>query len=92
MIRRWVAALVPIALTCIALAVYFTVDDTFGLLMALLIALVAVLSAFTGRPEVIGSTVPVPGRKVDPRQVKAYRVEHPGATISEAFAALSRQS
>lgn len=40
-------------------------------------------------PSVIGSTRVPEGAAPDPREVKKWREEHPGATISEAIAATS---
>lgn len=59
-----------------------------GLPYACLGALATITYA-ASTPSVIGSTRVPEGAAPDPREVRRWREEHPGATISEAIAAVS---
>ncbi|MBD8704386.1 hypothetical protein [Frigoribacterium sp. CFBP 13712] len=84
----WLRALAPVALTAIALVVFFTGDRTIGMLL-----IVAALgSAFLTGTSILGRPVTRSSGKVaaaaDSEAVRAYRRAHPGSTISEAVRAV----
>lgn len=80
---NWLCALAPLALTAIALVVFFTADRTVGILLIV----AALASAFLAGKSVLGCPSRRPERDVDPAEVRAYREAHPGSTISDAFRA-----
>lgn len=81
----------PAILTLGGLAASSLAFGLFGPMIAGVVLLVTVCCA-TSRPPIIGDT-PVPGTatSVEPREVRRYRETHPGATISDAVAAISRR-
>lgn len=84
----WLRALAPVALTAIALVVFFTGDRTIGMLL-----IVAALgSAFLTGTSILGRPVTRTSGQVDSATdsdaVRAYRRAHPGSTISEAVRAV----
>jgi hypothetical protein len=87
LVRRWSPAVLTLAGLTAAMIAYASAGPTIAGI--LLLATVCV-GAFS-RP-VIGSTpVSEPTSPVDPAAVRRYREEHPGSTISEAVAAITRQ-
>ncbi|ROS53889.1 hypothetical protein [Frigoribacterium sp. PhB118] len=80
---NWLRALAPLALTTIALVVFFTADRTVGMLLVV----AALASAFLVGKSVLGRPSRRPERDVDPAEVRAYREAHPGSTISDAVRA-----
>ena len=86
LVTTWLRALTPVALTAIALVVFFTGDRTIGMLL-----IVAALgSAFLTGTSILGRPVRRTSGEVaaDAAAVRAYRRAHPGSTISEAVRAL----
>lgn len=81
----WLRALAPLALTAIALIVFFTADRTVGMLLIV----AALASAFVAGKSILGRPSKRPERQVDPAAVRAYRETHPGSTISEAVSAVA---
>jgi len=81
---NWLRALAPLALTTIALVVFFTADRTVGML----VIVAALASAFLVGTGVFGRPSRRPERDVDPAEVRAYREAHPGSTISNAVGAV----
>jgi len=83
-VTKWLRALAPVALTVIALVVFFTGDRIIGMLL-----IVAALgSAFLTGTSILGRPVTRSSGKVDSAAVRAYRRAHPGSTISEAVRAV----
>ncbi|MBF4607721.1 hypothetical protein [Curtobacterium sp. VKM Ac-1393] len=60
----------------------------FGAAPAGIVVLATLCFAAFG-PSIVGSAA-VPSGKIDPREVRRYRQDHPGTTISEAAAAVAR--
>ena len=84
LMTTWLRALAPVALTAIALVVFFTGDRTIGMLL-----IVAALgSAFLTGTSILGRPVTRTSGQVDSDAVRAYRRAHPGSTISEAVRAV----
>lgn len=84
LVNRWAPAILTFAgLAAIGLALAL-----FGSLYACAVALATLCYATSGK-SVIGDTSVPPGSNVDPSEVRRYRLEHPGATISEAAAAIA---
>jgi hypothetical protein len=86
LVSRWAPAIltfVGVAATGLALAL-------FGPLCACAVA-VATLWYSTSGDSIIGNTVIPPGSDLEPSEVRRYRLEHPGTTISEAAAAVARR-
>ena len=81
---NWLRALAPLALTAIALVVFFTADRTVGMLLIV----AALASAFLAGKSALGRPTRRPERDVDPAEVRAYREAHPGSTISDAVSAV----
>jgi len=81
---NWLRALAPLALTAIALVVFFTADRTVGTLLIV----AALASAFLAGKSVVGRPSRSLDRDVDPAKVRAYREAHPGSTISDAVSAV----
>ena len=81
---NWLRALAPLALTAIALVVFFTADRTVGMLMIV----AALASAFLAGKSIRGRPSRRPERDVDPAEVRAYREAHPGSTISDVVSAV----
>ncbi|MDY0891656.1 hypothetical protein [Frigoribacterium sp. CFBP9030] len=81
---NWLRALAPVALTAIALVVFFTGDSTVGMLL-----IVAALgSAFSTGTRLLGHPSTGHAQEVDATAIRAYRRSHPGTTISEAVRAV----
>jgi hypothetical protein len=86
-VRRWMPAVLTLGGLTAAMIAYASSGPT--IVVALLLA-TSCVSAFS-RP-VIGSTpVTEPAPSVDPAAVRHHRQEHPGATISDAVAAITRR-
>jgi hypothetical protein len=81
---NWLRALAPLALTAIAVVVFFTADRTVGMLLIV----AALVSTFLGGKSVLGRPSRRPERDLDPAEVRAYREAHPGRTISDAVSAV----
>ncbi|KQO61183.1 hypothetical protein [Curtobacterium sp. Leaf261] len=62
---------------------------TMGMTVAGMILLATLVFAASARP-VVGNTPISAGTTIDPRAVRRYREQHPGATITDAIAALQR--
>lgn len=62
----------------------------FGPIQAGIVAIATLCHAAFGR-TIVGTTPIRPGTGEDPHEVRRYRVEHPGTTISEAVAAVARR-
>jgi hypothetical protein len=78
-------------LTCGGVAASVGAAALFGVVPAGMLSLATLWFAASG-PSVIGrSTVTSDAEDVDPREVRRYRTHHPGTTISEAVAAISRR-
>jgi len=86
-VRRWMPAVLTLGSLAAAVIAYASSWPTIAVVLLLATCCV---SAFS-RP-VIGDT-PVAGsaRSVDPAAVRRYRQEHPGSTISDAVAAITRR-
>jgi hypothetical protein len=85
-VSRWAPAIATLGgLAASALAL-----ELFGWTVAGVVLLATACAAF--RSPVIGDT-PVldPATSIDPAAVRRYREDHPGATISDAVAAVSRR-
>lgn len=81
---RAIVTLVGVAATPIACAL-------FGVLPAGTVALATLWFAASG-PSIVGATKPArDAGELDPREVRRYREDHPGTTISEAAAAVARR-
>ena len=85
--RRWARSGVAVLVGAAAVLWGFVLDEPVtGLLLLVVAGLIwGTGPGFLGRPR----TDIRPG--LDPRQVKQYRREHPGTTITDAAAAVSRQ-
>lgn len=81
---RWA----PAILTCAGFVAAGLALALFGSLCACAVAVATLWYATSGK-SIIGETVVPPGSNVDPSEVRRYRLEHPGTTISEAAAALA---
>jgi hypothetical protein len=81
---NWLRALAPLALTAIAVVVFFTADRTVGMLLIV----AALASTFLSGKSVFGRPSTRPERDVGPAEVRAYREAHPGSTISDAVSAV----
>lgn len=79
----WLRALAPLALTAIALVVFFTADRTVGMLLIV----AALATGFLAGRSALGRPTGHPAADVDPAEVRAYREAHPGTTISDAVSA-----
>lgn len=86
MTQKWLSALAPWFFAALALVMFFTVDQTYGILFGV----VALVVAFFMGPRVVGRSPGLPGARVEAREVKTYRREHPEASISDAVAAVRR--
>ena len=87
LVRRWSPAVLTLAGLTAAMIAYAWAGPTIA---GILLFATVCVGAFS-RP-VIGSTpVSEPTSPVDPTAVRRYREEHPGSTISEAVAAITRQ-
>jgi hypothetical protein len=84
LVSRWA----PAILTFVGLAATGLALALFGPLNACAVA-VATLWYATWGTSIIGNTVIPPRSDIDPSEVRRYRVEHPGTTISEAAAAVA---
>lgn len=63
----------------------------FGVVPAGMLSLATLWFAASG-PSIIGrSAVTSDAKNVDPGEVRLYRADHPGTTISEAVAAIGRR-
>ncbi|MFZ6990628.1 hypothetical protein ACO0E1_01935 [Curtobacterium sp. RRHDQ66] len=79
--KRWTPAIrtfAGLAAAGLALAL-------FGPLYACAVAVATLWSAGSSK-RIVGNAFIPPGMTVDPQEVRRYRVEHPGVTISEAVA------
>ncbi|WP_439689203.1 hypothetical protein ACRQ4C_14805 [Curtobacterium sp. SP.BCp] len=79
-----------------ALVVFGGTAATIGAWLALglpyaCLGALATLAYAASMPSVIGSMRVPEGAAPDPRDVRRWREEHPGATISEAIAAVSER-
>jgi hypothetical protein len=83
---RWTPALVILG----GLVSTIGAGLSLGLLYACLGAL-ATLAYAASLPSVIGTSHIPDGAAPDPRAVREWREEHPGATISQAVAALAQR-
>jgi hypothetical protein len=84
LVSRWA----PAILTFVGLAATGLALALFGPLHACAVA-VATLWCSTSGDSVIGNTAIPTGTDLDLSEVRRYRVEHPGTTISEAAAAVA---
>lgn len=82
--NRWT----PAILTLAGLATAGLALTLFGPLYACADAVATLCYAGSGKSIVGNASIP-PGVTVDPQEVRRYRVEHPGVTISEAVAAVA---
>jgi hypothetical protein len=86
LVSRWAPAILTfsgLAATGLALAL-------FGPLPACAVAVATLWYSASGR-SIVGNTVIPPGSDLDPIEVRRYRLERPGTTISEAAAAVARR-
>lgn len=81
---RWA----PAILTFVGLAATGLALALFGPLYACAVAVTTLWYSVSGT-SIIGNAAIAPGSDLDPSEVRRYRVEHPGATISEAAAAVA---
>lgn len=86
LVRRWTPAVVTLGGATAALIAYTSSAPTIAVVLLLATLLVSALS----RPVIGDAPVTEPTSPVDPAAVRRYRDEHPGSTISEAVAAVSR--
>lgn len=86
LMRRWMPAVVTLGGVTAALIAYTSSAPTIAVVLLLATLLVSALS----RPVIGNTPVTEPTSPVDPAAVRRYRQEHPGSTISEAVAAVSR--
>jgi hypothetical protein len=84
LVSRWA----PAILTFVGLAATGLALALFGPLHACAVA-VATLWYSTSGDSIIGNAAIPAGSDLDPLEVRRYRVEHPGTTISEAAAAVA---
>ncbi|MFZ7088901.1 hypothetical protein [Curtobacterium sp. RRHDQ10] len=84
MTRRGVALTVLGGLASVVIA-WVAIDAP----IAGMVLLATLVFAASARP-VVGNTPISAGTTIDPRAVRRYREQHPGATITEAIAALQR--
>jgi len=69
----------------------FAAFALFGALPAGMLSLATLWFAASG-PGAVGTSAPASdATAIDPRAVRRYREDHPGATISEAVAAVARR-
>ncbi|MFJ4297850.1 hypothetical protein [Curtobacterium sp. NPDC089689] len=81
---RWRPALVILGGTAATIGAGLALGLPYACLGAL-----ATITYAAVAPSVIGVTRVPPGAAPDPREVREWREAHPGATISEAIAAMS---
>lgn len=86
LVRRWMTAVVTLGGVTAALIAYTSSAPTIAVVLLLATLLVSALS----RPVIGNTPVTEPMPSVDPAAVRRWREEHPGSTISEAVAAVSR--
>jgi len=83
-VSRWA----PVILTFAGFAATGLALALFGSLYACAVAVATLCYATSGK-SIIGDTLIPPGSNVEPSEVRRYRLEHPGTTISEAAAAIA---
>jgi hypothetical protein len=87
LVRRWMPAVVTLGGATAALIAYASSAPTIA--VVLLIATFCVSAS--SRPVIGNTPVTEPVPSVDPAAVRRWREEHPGATISDAVAAVTRR-
>jgi Flp pilus assembly protein TadB len=88
LMTKWLRALAPVALTVIALVVFFTGDRTVGMLLIV----AALASTFLTGTSILGRPVRIFAGEADAAAVRAYRRAHPGSTISDAVRAVGEDA
>jgi hypothetical protein len=84
LVSRWS----PAILTFVGLAATGLALALFGPLHACAVAVVTLWCSTSGRSSIGNRVIPA-GSDLDPSEVRRYRVDHPGTTISEAAAAVA---
>ncbi|MBO3142007.1 hypothetical protein GZ188_00725 [Dermatophilus congolensis] len=79
----WVKALAPWVLLAVGLYMWFGTGEP---LTGTLFFMIAIMS--WSKEETVGNPAGISGENPDVADVKKYRAEHPGATITDAIRAL----
>ncbi|MEJ8282423.1 hypothetical protein HQQ88_17135 [Curtobacterium sp. VKM Ac-2861] len=83
---RWTPALIILGGIALTACAWLTLDLLYSCMAAL-----ATITYATFAPGIVGNT-PIPrGSAPDPSQVKRWRETHPGSTVSEAIAAVTKR-
>ena len=85
--RRWSLAVLTLAGLTAAMIAYASAEPT----IAGILLLATVCVGASSMPVIGNTPVKEPTSHVDPAAVRRYREEHPGSTISDAVAAITRQ-